>query len=274
VKLVPHTGWMSAEPRTVSLKLDADGVVIPARRALALCTELIPLLARAVEEAELSPETPLTGSMRYIVPQDYHSPERRKFYRSWLMAQALQAAARGVRQSLEIALEYLWKCGLQGRTLTVEQFRAEEAETCRRANRANFPDLLAQVSAGLTTPLRFEAAYMSMQQARNCLEHYNGVVQLSHLDDDADVMTLHLPRIGISAPDRDPPVEEIVMPFQVRGGERLAFEFKTAAYSFKAGEALQLTAEDLNNIAGGCFIFAFELANRLPSPPPRPGAGG
>lgn len=259
---------MSGGPRVVTLKLDADRVAIPARRALALCTELIPMLARTVEEAEFPPVTPATGGMQYLVPGDLAAPERRSFYQSWLFAQALQAAARGVKQSLELALEYLWKCGLQGKTLKVEQFRAEELAVRRRASATNFPNLLEEVSAGLTKPLAFEAAYMSIQQARNCLEHYDGVVQSRHLDDGADVMTLHLPRLSISAPDRDPPIEEVEMPFKVIGGERLAFGFKTAAYTFKVGEVVRLTATDLNNIAGGCFIFAFELANRLPRPEP------
>jgi hypothetical protein len=64
----------------------------------------------------------------------------------------------------------------------------------RKAAARNFGDLLAQVNSKLSQPLNFVDAYQSLQTARNCLEHRDGIV--GNVDAPAGgVMILSFPRV-------------------------------------------------------------------------------
>jgi len=55
---------------------------------------------------------------------------------------------------------------------------------------------MAEISAGLTTPLAFSAEFLSIQKVRNCLEHRGGVVGVQDADIDG-ILRLSFPRFKI-----------------------------------------------------------------------------
>ena len=67
------------------------------------------------------------------------------------------------------------------------------ASVRKPASKLSFPDLLATVNAGLSSPLDFEREFLSMQKVRNCLEHRAGVVRKQDLDEDGAALTFKLP---------------------------------------------------------------------------------
>lgn len=250
----------------LSIRLAPGAVVTPAHRALAICTQLIPVAMDALRSADLSNPPEIEGTFHKVeLTNGRPEEERRHAFQSWLIAKALQELARGVRLSLEEAAVYLWAATLSGKRLSIDELRTCAAAERRRANRLNFPDLLAKVNRGLTWPLSFEAAYLSLQRARNCLEHQDGLVGRGQLDPGGKVMTLQLPLWGFFAVDLDPPLE-IIGPTRLDQASRIQARVITRTRTFRLGDRLTVEPHELGEMAVACLIFSQEIVAKLPRP--------
>jgi hypothetical protein len=132
-----------------------------------------------------------------------------------------------------------------------------------RANKTNFPDLLAAVNSKLTEPLHFEREFLSLQAVRNCMEHRAGVVGPQDLDDGADALTLALPRFKMFV-ERDGAEIELAVGSEVKKAELISVQRVIRERAYKRGERIEFDESDLVEAAFGCYLFSVDVVSKLP----------
>jgi hypothetical protein len=254
----------------LQLTLHPDGVAAPALQAAATCREVVDLYFNALAGADLSkpPEVePGTGPLFRLQfnGRELDAEQRRQRHESWILSKAFQDLMRGVRASLEEAYFFI-------RLMDIGSFRAEVSGTLHEvlqpfrdeAAGMNFPALLDAVNARLDRPLEFSQAYQSLQDARNCLEHRNGVVGQRDAKSDGKLL-LQFPRMLLFV-ERDGKQVEILRG-HVSQGEILKFKIDLRKREYEIGQRLELSAVDFEEIAFACSQFAGDLARNLPKQP-------
>jgi len=252
----------------VQLQLHPDGVAAPAQRAAEISKEVVDLYFAALAKEDLS-KKPQSADDKFFkfefAGSKLTAEQRRSIHENWILSRAFQDLIRGIRASLEEAYFF---CEL----LAAGKITAKASSTLesvlqpfrKRANDLNFPDLLKAVNARLETPLEFSDSYQSLQNARNCLEHRNGIVGTVDINADGK-MVLQFPRMMMFV-EREGKDVELHQGMEVKKGEVVAMKFAIRQREFSLGSPLSLTAADFDEISFGCAHFAVQLASRLPKP--------
>lgn len=254
----------------LQLTLHPDGVAAPALRAAATCREIIDFYFNALAGADLSkPQEvePGTGPLFRLQfnGAELNAEERRQRHESWILSKAFQDLMRGVRASLEEAYFFI-------RLMDLGSFRAEISSTLdeilrpfrEEAANMKFPPLLDAVNARLDKPLVFGQAYQSLQDARNCLEHRNGIVGQRDAKSDGKLI-LQFPRMLLFV-ERDGQRIEILRG-HISKGEMLKLKMQLRKREYEIGQRLEISAGDFEEIAFACWHFAGELVRNLPKQP-------
>lgn len=257
---------MADNPR-IELQLHPDGVAAPAQLAATVCREVVDLYFDALNKADLSkkPEAPENRTFFRFDSKgpDISAEERRAIHETWILSKAFQDLMRGVRASLDDAYFFI-------QLLDMGQMRAPTSGTLdeilrpyrQKAVEMKFPVLLAEVNARLDRPLEFAAAYQSMQDARNCLEHRHGIV--GQIDAKANgKMVLQFPRVMMFI-ERNGERVELYSGLHVEAGEWVIYTLELRKREHEVGQRMGLTAADFEEIAFACWHFAGELAQNLP----------
>ncbi len=265
----------SRERYGMRVDLNVSAIRAPTDRAAVLASNII--AAALVAFADDASLMPAETDMPYGVAGPAMTPdERRTAYQNWLFAKGFQDLAQGLRGSLEAAALYLalsdralMKLAMPpGETDAMKVFNNYVTGLLRKSARLKFPELLSQVNAGLTSPLRFLDEVLSMRRVRNCFEYRAGVVGRSDLDDDGEALTLTFPTV-VSHYVRDGEKVEFSSGeiIDTRGEPmELFLQVKRSPNTkrYKLGERISLTAKDFGEIAFGCTLFAQDLATKLP----------
>jgi hypothetical protein len=260
-------------PPRVTLEFKREAVAVSAHAAAVQCQEVVDLYFGALSRSDLSkPPSPIElGSIRHVITGDeIDATERRRRHESWILAKAFQDLLRGVRESLEHAyllLEVTWKPHRVKSGSTLAELIAPFK---KRAAELYFPDLMKHVNANLTSPLNFSDAYRSLQSARNCLEHRNGIVGERDIDSNG-TMRLMFPYVRVFYERRGEEVDvEMGVPVNAEDGSlevMLMMRIATRERVFKLNDRMQITPTDFNEIVFAAYLFGTELAAKLPSGP-------
>ena len=162
--------------------------------------EVIDLYFEVLSKTDLSQPPPAPGDAFFrfdIRGPELSAEERRGVHERWVLIKAFQDLMRGVRGSLEEAYFFI-------ALLREGKIRAPTSATLgeilapyrAKAEAMNFPNLMEQVNRGLEKPVPFAEAYGSLQSARNCLEHRDGVVGRRDVDA-TGVLKISVPRAKI-----------------------------------------------------------------------------
>jgi hypothetical protein len=260
-----------AEVHTVHLTLDANAVAARVHTAAIVCREVVDFYFDAMAKADLSKSPPGVESVYFrfdIKGPELSAADRRAMHESWILAKAFQDLMRGVRASLEQAFLFIEILSGQRHSVksdsTLDDFMQPFLD---RAAKKNFPDLLQAVNAGLQKPLEFAAAYRSLQNARNCLEHRGGIVGKSDVGSDG-TMELSFPRMKLFYHRHDEEIEvEVGSTIDAGDGEpevSILMRLGVRQHHYKLGERLTLSIADFNEIAFACYHFGSQLAAGLP----------
>ena len=257
---------------TIQLTLDANAVAAPVHAAAVTCREVVDFYFDAIAKADLSKKPPgIEGNFfRFdVAGPDLDADSRRAMHESWILAKAFQDLMRGVRASLEQAhlfIEILGGPHSVKSDSTMDEFTRPFLE---RAARRKFPALLGYVNSKLRRPLEFAAAYQSLQNARNCLEHRGGVVGKPDVGSDGE-MELSFPRMKAFY-ERHGQEIEIEPGVRIDAGNdepfvTVSMRLDVRLRRYGLGQRLTLTIADFNEIAFACYHFGSQLATNLPLP--------
>jgi hypothetical protein len=265
------------QPRpSLNLELNLDSVIIPAQNAVVLSSEIVDFFSDAMAKADLS-KKPFNEATQYkFRTPEISAADRRAMYENWIFLKAFQDLMRGVRASLEQAyffLELLSKPQMVKSDATLDEFFAPIR---RKAATLNFGDLLDLVNSKFDPPLNFVDAYHSLQRARNCMEHRNGIVG----DVDAPsggVMILRFPRVKNFYFRKGLEVEiEVGHAIDAEDGKdhvQILTKIELRERRFSRYHQLSISINDFNEIAFACNYFASELATKIAAvKPARPAA--
>lgn len=252
-------------PRSLVVTLHPDAVQVPAHKAAALCKEVVNLYFAALSSADLSqpPPEPQDTFFNLQISQTLSAEERRSQHERWVLAKAFQDLMRGVRGSLEKAYFFI-------ELLSAGPFIAKSNSTLDqalapfriKAQKMNFPDLMGHVNQRLETPLVFAEAYSSMQAARNCFEHRDGIVGSQDANADG-LLKMYFPGLKFYV-DQGGKEVEIYKNFRTEEEAVLKIKMEVRERIFLVGERLTISAADFNEIAFSCVQFGTALALQLP----------
>jgi hypothetical protein len=255
-----------SDARTINLTLNPDGVAARAHSAALICREVIDLYFEALSKADLSqpPPAPQDAFFRFDIKGPNLSPEdRRNVHERWVLAKAFQDLMRGVRGSLEEAYFFVELVSMGKLKVRSNSTLDEVLSPFRtKAQKMNFPDLMAAVNRRLERPIAFAEAYGSMQSARNCLEHRDGIVGERDIDANG-VLKIRVPRTKVFV-DQDGAEIEVYKNFFVEKDTLIQMRMETRDLVFHLGEPLKLSAADFDDIAFACANFGTMLAQQLP----------
>lgn len=244
-------------------------------RAIHETIEIVSISLAAVEKTDPKNYVEVVGSRGMMLQfrgAEKPTEVKKQGYVNWLLAKGFQEYARGTRACLERAHVYIsvFKEFETGKKSTLGDMREFVAATQEWAEGAPFPRLLASVNSGLTTPLNFEAAFLSLQNVRNCLEHDNGRVTARRAQD--GMLKLVFPRMKLFY-EKDGQEIEVEIGSTVGGdddgkGVMLKMRAVLEAREWKVGEQVTFKTAEFNDIGWGCWAFASELGAKLPQTKP------
>jgi hypothetical protein len=236
--------------------------------AVIASTEIVNLHFRALA-ANLASADEAPGVVYKFNAPELKAEQRRSMHENWILAKAFQDLLRAVRHALEEA--YVMTV-LLTRTHRIKS-NATLSEFLKpfqsKAAGLKFPDLLAAVNELLDPKLEFADPYKSLQQARNCLEHRDGIVSKVETHANA-AFTLKIPRIKVfylrSGEEIEIVAGERVEPGDDRDQVELLMRFEVREKIVALGERLIFTLAEFNEIAFACNFLGQQLSSRLPKP--------
>lgn len=251
------------------LRINPNGVAAPAQQVAMAAAHVVSTCLDALAGLELTEPRHVSETMGYrFSGPEMTSENRRAAYQNWLLAMGFQDLLRGVRQSLEEAILYLSIAREPPRETTWAQVEREIEEIRKRASGLNFPTLLSEVHSGLTEPMALDAEFLTMQRARNCMEHRGGIVGAKDADEDEATLTLSLPRLKLYYLREGQEIELVPGHVIDTGPEKVPARVKmrrvNRVKSYAMGERITLTSAEFHESAMACFLFAGDLASKLP----------
>lgn len=258
---------MADEIPKLQLRLNPARLASIIDSAVVAANEIVNFHFNALTDADLSQPSESSDVRFRIRGPKITSDERRSLHESWILAKAFQELLRAVRHSLEEAYVYVMLLTKQHRiksSATLSEF-LEPYE--RRASGLSFPKLLDAVNDKLNPKIDFSRAYISLQTARNCLEHRGGVVSKieTHGKDGFEVS---VPRIKAYYLRNGAEIELVpghrVDPGDNRTEVQTFAKIELKKRSFALGERLSFSAVEFNEIAFACHFLGQQLSSRLP----------
>jgi hypothetical protein len=258
------------------ITLNASGVAAPAQIAARQCSEIVAFCLQSAANADLSHQPKIVSdTMGYTFPgPEMTAVERLGLYENWLLSKGFHELARGVHETLERAMLYIEVLKYRPGQTTWGEFQAHVAALQKRAGRLPFPTLLAEVNAGLKAPMAFEDEFRSLQKVRNCLEHRAGTVGTIDVDE-TQYLRLMLPRLKMfylnaSGDEIELAVGAIIDTHQHTDMVEILMRREVRTKSYALGEKISFKAPEFNEIAFACYMFASDLASKLPALAARP----
>ena len=267
-----------SELKPINIVLYPDGVAAPAQHVVAVATQVVATCLRALSSEDLAPTVMMGGFVGYQFNGiDMSDEERRETYRNWVLSKGFQDLARGVRETLEAAAFFITMAKRAPGITTWDEIEADMTAIRADAAKLQFPHLLANVNAGLSERLAFDAEFVSLQKARNCLEHRGGRVAKRDVDPQSNALTLSFPRLRMFYLCGDDEVElapgEVIdthaptNPFGKGEEVPIMLSRVTRSRDYALGESVVISESDFAEIAMACHLFAADVAAKLPKIP-------
>lgn len=275
------------KPEILQIKLNPAGVAEPAQRAVIEAARAVGTFLRSLALDDLAPIEPGQGvewGYRFD-GLDYTLDEWRETLERWVLAKGFQDLARGIRETLEEAHFYLAMIRFpNGQRATLREVQETIAQARAQAARPKFPDLMAQVNEGLTSPLNFSTHFVTLQNVRNCLEHRGGIVGQRDADPSTRELVLTFPRLSMFYMRGDEEVElrvgEVIdnhapdAPFPPGEQVQILQRITDRRRVYQLGERVVITSTDFHEAAMACHFFATDLVTKLPGLPTIAEEGG
>jgi hypothetical protein len=235
--------------------------------AVVASSEIVNFHFNALSGADLSKSSEPSDLMYKFPAPELTATERLAMHENWILGKAFQELLRAVRHALEDAHVYialLTKTHKVRSNATLLEFLKPFQS---KAAGLRFPDLLKAVNETLDTKLDFADSYRSLQSARNCLAHRNGIISKIETHG-SDTFVLSVPRIKIFYMRNGVEVEiakgHTVEADDGQSGVEILLRVDTRQRSLTLGERLTFTLAEFNEIAFACHFLGQQLSTKLP----------
>lgn len=250
----------------VALTINVDSILTQTQGAVVVSSEVVDFMLDAMGKSDLSVKPNNPSAQYKFTSPPITADERRNSFENWLFSKAISDLMRGVRSSLEqshVVLQLLSGPIKAASNSTLDAVLAPHYE---KAAKMKFGQLLESVNSKLSEPLAFAEAFESLQQARNCFEHRNGIV--GPVDAPAGgVLVLRFPRAKMFYLNNGNEVElqsgHVVNDGSESAEVQIYFKLDIRERRFGLGNRITLSSADFNEIAFACNFFATTLHARI-----------
>ncbi|MGB8527203.1 MAG: hypothetical protein WCD75_10250 [Rhodoplanes sp.] len=253
----------------LEIKLDPKRLAAIVDSAVVSSTEIVNFHINALSGADLNKAPELAETIYKFRGPELNAVQRRTLHENWILAKSFHELLRAVRHALEEAHVFavlLTKKHKVRTNATLSEFLKPFQS---KAASLKFPCLLAAVNELLKPKLEFAASYRSLQTARNCLEHQDGIVSKIETHG-KETFDLSIPRVKLFYMRGGVEVEIAKGHTVDSGDDRAEVEILTKIdvrkRSLALGERLTFTLSEFNEIAFACHLLGQQLSSKLPRP--------
>ena len=189
---------------------------------------------------------------------------QKKQFRNWLLKKGFEDFAKGIKQSLIEAYYYGTLVKKEGEVIKLNTFLKEIEELRKSANEQSLPGLLSKLQTILIKRLSYEQQVSTINNARNCLIHNNGLVSDRHINDKVNNRLIIKGNRFFYYFEKDG--QKFPMKLGVAGPENspLMLSIENFEIAFNIGQQIEISLKDFNDLTDTCLFFALDLKECLP----------
>lgn len=260
---------MDNQRPVVELQLDPARLSRIIDRAVVTTSEIVNFHFNAIEGADLSQPVLALEQRFQIRGPKMTADQRRSTYEAWILAKAFQELLRAVRHSLEDAHVFV-KLLTGAHKIRSGSTLADFLKPLQsKAASLKFPELLDTVNEQLNPKIDFSASYVSLQKARNCLEHRDGIVSKVETNGGTEFV-MRFPRLKMFYLRDEVEIELtpgiVVEPRDGRQEVEVYMRIETTKRIIALGQRISISRADFNEIAFSCHFLGQQLSSKLPKP--------
>jgi len=253
-------------PPQIALTINVDSILSQVQGAIIVSSEVVDFMLDAMGKSDLSTKPNNPDAQYKFTSLPVTAEERRNNFENWLFSKALSDLMRGVRSALEQSYVVLQLVPGPLKMVSNSTPNALLAPQFEKAAKMKFGQLLESVNSRFNEPLAFADAFESLQQARNCFEHRNGIVGAVDAPS-GGVLALRFPRAKIFYIKNGSEIE-LQGGHTVDDGSKSAevqiyFKLDVRERRFGLGHRIVLSAADFNEIAFACNFFGTTLHSKI-----------
>lgn len=256
---------MSDKP--INIKLNLKGVTQPLFNLINECQNVILFELRIIEHINEFPENTLEEIRAPILqigdpPKDLDS--QKDLIKNWLIKKGFEDLAKGIKLSLIEAFYYSSLLQKSDEIKNLKTFTEEINSLRKTAIEQSLPGLLSKVKPFLIKRFDYENEIISINNARNCLIHADGIVTDRHINDKENNQLIIKGNRFIYFFEKEG--ERYPMEFGKPGPENAALKMGAEKFEirFNPGDRIKLDLKDFSDFITTCLYFGLDLKECLP----------
>lgn len=246
-------------------KIDPAYVFAPFHQLLGNSQNNVLMGLRLVEKLKSFPD-PTPEELQFLqlsiggVSKDIE--QNKSVFKKWILLNGFQDIHNCFRTTLE-RLYILRTISREIQEVESHNIEEKESELKIRATIFNYPTLISNVNALFEEPLKFQIQMESMNNARNCLVHTNGVVTERHCNDsDKNRLIIYGNRFKFYFKKGD---EEVIAELGKPGPENAALMLSSEEFQveFSLGSMIELSLRQFLDVLNTCVFVRADIDEKL-----------
>lgn len=249
------------------MTLNPNYVIAPFQQLLSYCQNNVLLGLRLIERIERFPD-PTEEELNFIQIQinlNTYVPEigqSKLVFKRWILKNGFEEIHNCIRITLERLYVYK-EIEVELKTNLLTNAAELEHKLKLQANKLNFPDLIKHINFLFDEPLQYQSHIETINNARNCFVHRNGIVGQKDLNNDSkDKLMItgfrfkvFFNRDGIEIPAtlRSPGPENAAL---MLGAEKFNIDFDL-------GMSIDISLKQFIDILNTCIFFKTDIGTKL-----------
>ena len=271
--------------RNINIDINLNAPQHELQRSIQKCIYLVAgglLSASQIEEPKLKlPDTSI--EMTFDPSLVWSAPDVRSHLQEWILLNGFRDAVESLGSFLELNHAICSAWGLiqlqaQGRTLTRADWERTMVGEAQKFHRLGLPDKLNHLNEvhGIELDPALSRHMLSINAARNCLVHRDGVVSERDSVDGRLVVTWRRVKLVITDEDGE---RDLVFDLVHKKESSLGMKFLDEQRSFNLGDRITFSAPEFQHIAWSMYLFGvttglniteWGVANGFITLPPKP----
>ncbi len=254
------------EKRPVEVRLNIDGVTSALFALVNECQNVILFGLRVVDNIGTFPAhtaEELNDVLIQIGDRPKNIEDQKKQFRTWLLKKGFEDLAKGIKLALIEAYCFGTIFKRKDEIKDLRSFLTEIEALKKAAIEQSLPGLLTKVRPLLIKNLDYEDQISTINNARNCLMHANGVVTDRHTNDKENSRLVIKGNRFLYFFEKNG--ERYPMKLGQPGPENAPLMMSAEKFElhFEIGQQIEIDLKDFNDFINTCVFFAFDLKEAL-----------
>ncbi|WP_323028421.1 hypothetical protein [Gelidibacter japonicus] len=170
------------ENLTITLKLNRNDSLITLNEKLSECTNAVFFGINSLDKTDVLPESlrdyeSSIFTNQPLIEMDFEKSQEN--FKIWILKKGFEDLISAL---IELMLSFSYIINLNEKIkknpkMTIDGFKKLIFERDKKLTKAHFPELITKIEKSLKSPLKYKSEMLSLNKARNCLVHRNGIVQ-------------------------------------------------------------------------------------------------